>query len=54
MENLWKASQGQSVQITHPQAYTPTYKYKVEGVNNIAIRPWKKEYKTSLRGLAGV
>ena len=43
MENLWKSSLGQSVQIKHTQAYTPTYNYKVEGGYNISIRPWKKE-----------
>ena len=44
MENLWKSSLGQSVQIKHTQAYTLTYKYKVEGGYNISIRPWKRNY----------
>ena len=55
MENLWKSSPGQSVQIIHHQAYTRTYKYKEEGGYNIAIHLKKVTiYKTTLRGYGGV
>ena len=49
MENLWKSSPYQT-----PTSINRTYKYKEEGGYNIAIRPWKRDYKTSVGGLAGV
>ena len=43
MENLWKSSLGQSVEITQ-KAYIRTYKYKEKGGYTIAIRPRSRFY----------